>query len=364
MNFKLVLMILVFFSCQKKNTQTILADANNDTFFSDDQFTVRKHLAAIKWDAESMMAVPDGIFVREGEDILIIKDRKSKPMVHLFSIENKKYIKSFGVNGRGPGEFLNINSIDYSPSNKIYWFYDGTLKRLTGFSPDIMLSSSEQVSPYKIIAITNEVALYKPQWLNTNILVGTLSFSDERLAFIDFGGDLIKTTGRLPKLNNNIPEGMLSSFYGGTLRLNKDRIVVASKYCDMIDFYDEKGSEMMRLRGPEGFNPELEMLEVPGMKGPITAIGNKTRIGYQDVCATDDYIYLLYSGRSRKFEVENNIVMSSGRIIYVIDWEGKPIARLSLDYDLRFFSVDESKKQIYGIAVGELYDIVSFNYKF
>ena len=61
-----------------------------------------------------------------------------------------------------------------------------------------------------------------------------------------------------------------------------------------------------------------------------------TQIGYLNICATEDYIYALYTDKkARESTRKSNIVL-------VFDWNGNPVRKYLLDTDVYYMAVDES----------------------
>lgn len=68
--------------------------------------------------------------------------------------------------------------------------------------------------------------------------------------------------------------------------------------------------------------------------------------------ATNNYVYLLYSGKSIK---EAGTDAFKANIIYRLSWEGKPAGKFELDYSLINFCVSDNDDILYGLAAkGEI----------
>ena len=66
-----------------------------------------------------------------------------------------------------------------------------------------------------------------------------------------------------------------------------------------------------------------------------------------DACATDDYVYTLYAGRSLK---EHGMKCFQGNLIRVYDWKGTLVKKLQLDVDVEQIVVSKDDRKIYAIA--------------
>ena len=73
--------------------------------------------------------------------------------------------------------------------------------------------------------------------------------------------------------------------------------------------------------------------------------------GFIDACSTDEYIYILYSGRSIEdpaINTHEQACLSNQILVY--DWDGNPIVKYTSDIDLKYICVNDNGKIIYSIA--------------
>ena len=82
-------------------------------------------------------------------------------------------------------------------------------------------------------------------------------------------------------------------------------------------------------------------------------------MGYNDITASDNYIYALFSGKKKKE------CGSQSKIIRIIGWNGKAKCELESDLDLKQITVDKYDQVLYAIAVDENSEpeIVKFDLK-
>lgn len=99
---------------------------------------------------------------------------------------------------------------------------------------------------------------------------------------------------------------------------------------------------------------------VPEGDGTITyaaAIKRETKTAFLDISSTENYIYLLYSGRIIGNEPEKAF---KGNTVFVLDWEGNPLARYNLDIDVKCITVSDDDKTLYAIAEQDDTELVKF----
>ena len=70
-------------------------------------------------------------------------------------------------------------------------------------------------------------------------------------------------------------------------------------------------------------------------------------INYLNVCATENFVYLLYSGKS--YEKDRLKAFVSNKI-HVYDWNGEKVKSLALDVDVNEIVVSENDRTMYAIA--------------
>ena len=75
-------------------------------------------------------------------------------------------------------------------------------------------------------------------------------------------------------------------------------------------------------------------------------------------CGTDEYIYLLYSGKNYADDGEKTFVSSQ---IEVYNWEGEKVKTLMLDIPIQGMVVSEDDSTMYAIALNPEPQIVAFD---
>ncbi len=126
------------------------------------------------------------------------------------------------------------------------------------------------------------------------------------------------------------------------IRPLKDKAVNAARYADQIEIIDLNTQQVKTVRGPEGFEPELELMIHPQDGRRLGIRTERTRFAFHTGKVTNQFIYLLYSGYTDRTEHRDY-----GSKIYVYDWNGKPVKMLSLKNDIKSFAVTANDDKIY-----------------
>ena len=189
------------------------------------------------------------------------------------------------------------------------------------------------------------------QPIANNRYVATGIYDDCHLMLLDEKGKPLKGFGEWPYQDGQekkVPGKIRASVYQGKLEVSPsgDKLVFAVASGDMLYFY--------RIL-PNG---ELELISK--QENTYAHYDHTTGAHYGtapfsniDACATDDYVYTLYAGRSLK---EHGMKCFQGNLIRVYDWKGTLVKKLQLDVDVEQIVVSKDDRKIYAIA--DLPDLV------
>lgn len=183
------------------------------------------------------------------------------------------------------------------------------------------------------------------QPIANNRYVATGIYDDCHLMLLDEKGKPLKGFGEWPyqdEQEKKVPGKIRASVYQGKLEVSPsgDKLVFAVASGDMLYFY--------RIL-PNG---ELELISKH--ENTYAHYDHTTGAHYGtapfsniDACATDDYVYTLYAGRSLK---EHGMKCFQGNLIRVYDWKGTLVKKLQLDVDVEQIVVSKDDRKIYAIA--------------
>ncbi|WP_420385124.1 BF3164 family lipoprotein [Roseivirga sp.] len=145
-----------------------------------------------------------------------------------------------------------------------------------------------------------------------------------------------KETALPEKLWNMVHQGLMKK------RPEDNRIVFASIYGPNIDLmeYSEGLTSLSKIhvREPKVFDNSGKLASGDAELVGIT-VSDKNEMGFIDLEVTNNFIYLLYSGRSFEKNGDDALLGSS---VYVLDWDGNFLALLNLEKNTRVITVDQS----------------------
>ena len=178
-----------------------------------------------------------------------------------------------------------------------------------------------------------------------NRYVATGIYEDNHLMVLDEKGTPLKGFGEWPyqdEQEKKVPGTTRARVYQGKLEVSpsKDKLVFAVMSGDMLYFYRILPNGELELISKHE-NTYAHYEHTTGAHYGTAPFSNI------DACATDDYVYTLYAGRSLK---EHGMKCFQGNLIRVYDWKGTLVKKLQLDVDVEQIVVSKDDRKIYAIA--------------
>ena len=183
------------------------------------------------------------------------------------------------------------------------------------------------------------------QPIANNRYVATGIYDDCHLMLLDEKGKPLKGFGEWPyqdEQEKKVPGKIRASVYQGKLEVSPsgDKLVFAVASGDMLYFYRILPNGELELISKHE-NTYAHYEHTTGAHYGTAPFSNI------DACATDDYVYTLYAGRSLK---EHGMKCFQGNLIRVYDWKGTLVKKLQLDVDVEQIVVSKDDRKIYAIA--------------
>ncbi|HEX7118016.1 MAG TPA: BF3164 family lipoprotein [Longimicrobiales bacterium] len=305
-----------------------------------------------RWEPVALTAevVTDSEFLALPKEVevvgpyLTLIDAAADSVITVVRRATGELVRTFGRRGEGPGEYSGAWSIEPVPgSENAIWIYDFSLLRLTRVSLDRTGRAGQPAT--RMVHLSSEVIVVDPVWVDSTVMSLGL-FSSGRLAQFGADGRLIRTFGSLPPGDDEIPPAVLQHAYQSKLKANpsRTRLALATRHADRLEIYRPDGRLVAAPPPLFGFLPKFEIREDDGE--PAMATGQDLRFGYIDLTTTDDRIFALFSGRTRRgFPGRANF----GEYVHVFDWDGRLLSVLRFDSDALSISVDPSGRTLYAI---------------
>lgn len=240
------------------------------------------------------MLIPRDIVYRDS--LFIIGDRGKNSMYSVFrqTSTNLNLVDSFGTKGQGPGEFIFPESMRLMPNQVA--IFDRSLIRLSETAFPLL-----DTIKMDLVTNTSFVGLNNIWKLEDDLFVG-LTYSDTTRVVVLNKGSLYPSKIGYPDDGMKAPMRQKSLIYQGNLlkHPSRDEFVYSSLYGRIIEFYelDRAKNELTRKIGKNIIFPQYTPMKDSNEIGANFTKDNVT--GYLHSCVSDEYVYLLYSGKTIK----------------------------------------------------------------
>ena len=280
----------------------------------------------------------DGLLIYN-DSLLIIRTKAGDLSHHFatFSLKDSIFLDPLMPVGRQAGEVLAF--LSYGLLGDSLWAFDAIKEDLI-FVPISTMDSNRAT----VIEKPFNSFYYDIQPLNRQrVLVSGDYDSDYKLQFAN--------------LEDRSLEGVISYFtdedYSPSrtdkmdyesflfLKPSQDKCVFARRYADQIEIIDLSKKESIIINGPENFAPNLSR-RMENYGEEISMRNAKTKYGFVKGKVTDNFIYLLFSGNNHQ-----SSHMHFGKEIFVYDWNGNPVKKITLDDYIVDFAITSNEETIY-----------------
>lgn len=329
-------LLLLFCSCEHNNKETIKTYSLNHELIMTDADIIGSPLDLIIKDT-----------------LLIVLDKTEEPFL-LYDITKSKHIASLGSYGNGPKEFNSLHQIT-SLEEKMF-VYDTNLSTL--YSIDFGSVNRLNYNVNKIWKQDSLIHFYVLPYKN-NQYISYGSYSDQMIKLLNKEGNVIHDYLEYPYKDEKekaIKPHIRSLAYRGIVINKPDgtKSVQAMSYCNIVIVSSLENNHITKKEITKTY-PEYKIEEDDfGYSVPISAYSPQC---YIDVAATNEYIYLLYSGKTFAKDKHDSL---HGNSIFVYDWELNPICKMLLDLPTYMISPTIENKSLYTISLNPDYKVVKY----
>lgn len=347
---------------QKKNlilfiTISLLISCSEKKPFSLDSFTYIKNIKHEK------VILKQGSYFSKVIDLFLINNKMlvydvdENYYFSLLDLKEKCIVQKAGKKGQGPDEIISYPHSITKTNDRIWQFYDINKKRI--FNINFSKSDSISINENKIFKTKESIFNILPTINKNFVSIG--GYEKGRYLLLNSTGKEISYFYNYPKLKN---ETMFSNrhkamaFQGSFVkRPDGKRFIFAARSSEVIEIIEiTKENQLMKIFEWHG-NMGTYTPDGDGKKSVSAGVSQNSKSIFRNVCSTQNYIYLLYSGH---FYYESYAKVETGNTIYVMNWEGKPVARYNLDIDVKCIAVSDDDKILYAIAEQDDTNLVKF----
>lgn len=285
------------------------------------------------------------------DDYLLMQNLVTNGFMYmLFRMPDFEYITSFGVRGKGPDEFLFPHIVPTSQENVLAYIHESKNDKLYKVDYD----GNYSYQPIQFEKVKNAVRSEKQIFAAADNTYYYAEYIRQGKAL--FKAQMIGDSLHTEQLYNLAfsPKHKSWSAYIGDFEAHPEakRLVYAYKYFKRILFFDPETKAAKVI----DFNKD----GVVAANDIITLGPDNVTYYWGGISATDDYIFITYSGRT-PIQVVKETGKSDGYIfVEQFDWNGNPIRKYKLDHWGGPVYADGKTNKLYQICY--LYDDPLFIY--
>lgn len=321
----IILLVALLSACKgKEQNESVSVSALKHEVLMDDSFLIGQ--------VREMTLMDDSIPV-------LLNNMRAEKAVHILDYVNQRDME-VGNLGQGPDEFLFPSSLSVDGQTLSLW--DINKKRYSSIRlslKDSTFQISHRFSADQSLLHTQILPL------SDNTYLATGFYEKHRFILLDENGGCIK--GMEDIFARDEEEKKISGFaraqvYQGKMVVNpsKTKLLHALTTSDILSFYDIQADGTLK-------SIKEEVRSYPKYNPDGAQDASSMTCYYMDAYATDQYVYLLYSGRKMMDSVEKS---EQGNTIYVFDWEGNKVKEYQLDIDIANMCVTKDDSRIFAIA--------------
>ena len=273
----------------------------------------------------------EGIFVNDSNIITIdIYDGKS---YNLFDKKNGLLYKRFGNIGEGPNE-IPMGCVGYLKSKNFYIF-DDQIKIIAKYDiHSLLYDSLYSITPLAKYDIRDaQISRIIP--LNDSVFTALGTYQDKYQYFIfNAKSEVLDYAIEIYNYNNsnyNKFHKFLSNQGSLAKHPKENKFVGSIRFSSNIDFFEVQGSQLIPIKSHRLGDPIYETLQQGKYNRVIPT--NETVNGYIDLCATENYVYALFSNET--FLSESYYSYS----VIVYNWNGEAIKTIKLPQKAFYIAV-------------------------
>lgn len=296
-------------------------------------FELQENIPCILAKDSSLIDKP--IEMTKSGDIIFISDYKGDSLLWLYNVKTNQIEKRELAKGEGPKEFLPPIQISFIDSSTVNihnrWHFNFNLLKY-----DSIQRNFNYIGKRK--NISTDIDMLYP--IKDNLYIASGKFKESRFAILNSEGKIIHYFGEYPNLMKNEKELDNFSkfmFHQSMFSYNKDKNIIACSTSHILELYDNYKCIKQICLSPYNYQKKSQ-----GNWNYID-ISKNIEIGAKRIYSTNKYIYILYNPNT--YESKNEL----NNEIWIFNWKGDRIKKVTTNYNMQCFCVDESNKAIYGI---------------
>jgi len=338
----IAVLLVTIYSCNKYDVSKILVSKHITEFES---FPQERNINLSKL-ATYKSGTPIKMLFEDSTLFFLNLNRGMKCFLKAYYVQNNSFSTDYIPYGRGPGE--SIGGFDIGIYKNKIWVYDITLQKI--LEADIsLIKSGKPVEFHETHKIPTSHMRFDIEFLSSSTFLGLSSPYDinntnTKIEIVEIESQEIrKTYGEFYNISKIPIEAVKRGFRKFLfVKPSKDKAALAYLATDILEIFDLRSSKSNAILGPYKYSNDFNIFNRRGRY--ITEETKSTISTYTGGAVTNNYIYLAYSGLKTWENPSPN-----GNVIFVFNWEGKPVEKLVLntDYKISCLAVSEDDSKLY-----------------
>ncbi|MFC4871152.1 BF3164 family lipoprotein [Negadavirga shengliensis] len=270
------------------------------------------------------------------EGMLIIRDKDLNHYFKVFNL-NSSEITKLGKIGDGPNELqTDYTRASFDAANRLV--YLSNFPFYYAYSVDSLKNNSNTNPLYRLKIDPREDILIEST-ISRGFVVGAMF--RKRFGLYRLEDDYFSSFGEYEQGTFMSNQGLI---FPHPLKKKSVMLARPSEAFAILDYSDGNLSLIEDFKGWSS-----EQIETEESGGIVRAISSEdAKYCFVSGATSEKYIYALYSGNLRS--ATEFIDPALANIVYVFDWKGNPVKKLTLDYQVRSIAVDEENQKLYAAA--------------
>ncbi|MGE0092734.1 MAG: BF3164 family lipoprotein [Bacteroidales bacterium] len=272
------------------------------------------------------------------KDYLLFKSSDENNLVQLFNKNTGEYVAGIAPRGRGAGEYP--MTVDFFFLGDTLCVYDRQQLVVNYYESDFVGNRI----PFKRIQIEGangflQIVPYKRGFI-------TVPTKGVRFIIQDETGKQIGKYTHYPNFNaindsSIVRNALFTGSHEVDIKPDHTKLVSATFAGAIIEIFSLSGNKI-------NLDKEIRLLPPTLLKRKDNSYttSDESFVGFWNIHTTDDYIYLIFSGKTLKDHKKHRC----GDFIYVYDWEGNPIKSYKINGGIYRFTIDEAQQRIFLIT--------------
>lgn len=308
---------------------------------------------------------PTSIKVMPDFNLMVVLESGESPFLACaYTLDSFKLITKFIKHSETDG-LISASNINYDLHSREFVVTDPVKQSLYFFSIDSILKNQENTVPLRKIDLRSALKvsnenINRPILINDTIVDLRSNWTTNQSGILNFynsKGDLLSSHSNYPDLSANYSNFELQQICASGLSVSDDKKHLILEYynLDILDLYDNKLNLLIRVQGPDNFNPQFIRKSMRGES--ILLPSKKSFFGYTGLAKMkDSALFVLYNGEPQS---TGNYHSST---LFKLNSKLESVSKFNLEFSIFSFDIDWSNRKIYGLSHKPTPSVITYSF--